>query len=437
MQVLNIVAYRDFVNERLGTKTFWGEVRDGRKQPQVSAGVIAQTIFYSLSMGHGSLLEMDNHLKEHDWAGVVLGAKRPIVYNTDAGKPLFSDSTASRSLRGMDWQKLRERLTHQGRAVLRTVPEAGRVGEFRVAAIDQSTIAGQPAVVCRLVGSVCQVNLDFEPLQKGDNEVEAAKRLLSRVQEGWGDLIDLYVVDGLYTEWFIERVQKARRRGKPAAQVVVKTREKSLKLTQKVEELTARYLQLGVAPIEGVDEDGYKSYRFLEFERIHDEALDQPLRVVKVWEEQLKGQKLKDEYYLITTLKKDQAEAAIVRAIGRARWGIENSCFRRTKQNMNARHRFSKDENAACAMVALLLLADTALEAFVVMRQRRRELKRSRKLTLRFIMRLLSESVPPMPEKDEEPHNPRQLLLFEPAGTRAKSAPRSTVSAQRGVAAAH
>ena len=262
-----------------------------------------------------------------------------------------------------------------------------------------------------MVGIIQQINLDFEPFKEGDNEVEAAKRLFDRVRENWGWLIDLYVVDGLYTQWFINRVLKSQRRNKQV-NVVVKSREKDLNLTKKVEELIEVNKNFNIKPSEFIDEGACKEVRFVEF-YVDDQALDGKIRVIKVWEQEIKGKKLKDAYYLITTLDKDAACSKLVCKIGRGRWGIENNCFRQTSQNMNGKHQFCKNNNASQAMVAFILLAEECFTAFVHYSDRANKVKRNKKVSIRFLMRSVRESIPQVdfnaPYEQEES---KQLLLF-------------------------
>jgi len=151
---------------------------------------------------------------------------------------------------------------------------------------------------------------------------------------------------------------------------------------------------------------------FMEF-NVDDQALDRKIRVIKVWEQEIKGKKLKDEYYLITTLDKDAASAKLVCKIGRGRWGIENNCFRQTSQNMNGKHQFCKDNNASQAMVAFILVAEECFTAFVNYSDRANQTKRSKKLTIRFLMRSVRESVTQIDFKTQQPkEDSKQLLLF-------------------------
>ena len=238
---INIESYRQFVTNTLGCEKYFLQIIDGRKRPQISTNAVAKSIFYGLSMGIESLLEIDNFVKTHDLAK-SLGLNK-----IESSNPLLSDSTITRSLTTMQQIQIRKLIKHAAEKILEEFKEAGMIGKFRTAAIDKSTIAGIPVVVCRLVGIAQQINLDFEAFKEGDNEVEAAKRLFDRVREDWGWLIDLYVVDGLYTQWFINRVLKTQRRGK-AVNVVVKSREKDLNLTKQVEELVQVNKKFSVMP---------------------------------------------------------------------------------------------------------------------------------------------------------------------------------------------
>lgn len=382
---IDVRDYHRYVKDTLGLGEAIEALRDKRKRPEIPAPVVFQAVLYGVSFGLESLLGIDTFVRTRD-LGSVLGLERG---------PLLSDSTMGRSLGGMKAVPVAALVRQAAQAVLERTEfkEAGRLGGFRVAIVDKSTLAGMPVVVCRLAGTAEDrpVNLDYEPVREGENEVTAAKRLIPRVVERFGARIDVMVFDGLYTEWCIKLVRSL---GK---QVVVKTREKTLLVTQKVEELAATYKRYGVEPIEGVDEDGYKQYRMMDFPKIDDETLGGPIRVVRVWEERLKGQKEKDEYHLLTTLSPPQASAVLVRQIGRGRWGIENGCFRQTSQNLKGKHRFARAGDAPEIMAGILLLAGTLLTGYLADEERRQGKKRSKKQPVKSVMRELAYSVPALP----------------------------------------
>lgn len=382
---IDVRDYHAYVNETVKLGFAIDGLRDQRKRPQITAPVVFRSVLYGVSFGLESLLGIDRFVKTRD-LGEVFGLQRG---------PLLSDSTMERSLSGMKGREVAAIVWQAAEAVLERAEfrNAGRIGEYRVAAVDKSTLAGMPVVVCRMAGRAEDrpVNLDYEPVRKGENEVTAAKRLIPRVIQRFGSRIDVLVFDGLYTEWCIKLV---RGLGK---QVVVKTREKTLLVTQKVEELVATYGKYGMKTLEGVDEDGYKQYRMMDFPKIDDATLGEPIRVIRVWEERLKGKKEKDEYHLLATLPPKEAEAILVRQIGRGRWGIENGCFRQTSQNLNGKHAFAKDAEAPEVMVGILLLAGTLLTGYLVEQETRQGRTRLKKQSVKSVMRWLGQSVPPLP----------------------------------------
>lgn len=382
---IDVRDYHTYVNETVNLGPAIEELRDERKRPQITAPVVFRSVLYGVSFGLESLLGIDTFVKTRA-LGEVLGVERG---------PLLSDSTMERSLSGMKAREVTAIVWQAAEAVLGRAEfkNAGRIGEYRVAAVDKSTLAGMPVVVCRMAGRAEDrpVNLDYEPVRKGENEVTAAKRLIPRVIQRFGSRIDVLVFDGLYTEWCIKLV---RGLGK---HVVVKTREKTLLVTRKVEELVAIYGKYGMKTLEGVDEDGYKQYRMMDFPKVDDATLGEPIRVIRVWEERLKGSKEKDEYHLLTTLSPKEAEAMLVRQIGRGRWGIENGCFRQTSQNLNGKHAFAKDGEAPEVMVGILLLAGTLLTGYLVEQETRQGRTRPKKQSVKSVMRWLGQSVPPLP----------------------------------------
>lgn len=382
---IDICDYHRYVKDTLGLGAAIEALRDKRKRPQIPAPVVFQAVLYGVSFGLESLLGIDTFVRTRD-LGSVLGLERG---------PLLSDSTMERSLSGMKAAAVAA-LVRQGAQAVLEQPEfkdAGRVGSLRVAIVDKSTLGGMPVVVCRLAGTAEDrpVNLDYEPVREGENEVTAAKRLIPRVVERFGAWIDVMVFDGLYTEWCIKMVRSLGKH------IVVKTREKSLLVTQKMEELTTTYKRYGVEPIQGVDEDGYKQYQMMDVPKVDDERLGEPLRGVRVWEQRLKGRFETDEYHLLTTLTPSEASAVLVRQIGRNRWGIENGCFRQTSQNLNGKHRFASAGEAPEIMAGILLLAGTLLTGYLAHEERRQGKKRSKKQPVKSVIRELAYSVPVLP----------------------------------------
>ncbi len=385
MLEITVGDFHEYVNKTLKLEASIEALQDKRKRPQIPASVIFRGVLYGVSFGLESLLGIDNFAKTHD-LGVVIGVERG---------PLFSDSTAERSLAGMDPSKVGELLREAAAQVLSQAPFAatGRIGPYRVAIVDKSTLGGMPVVVCRMAGNAQDqpVNLDYEAVRAGENEVTAAKRLIPRVIERYGDRIEVFVFDGLYTEWCIKLVRSFKKH------IVVKTREESLLVVQKVEELIPMYRRYGAPEVQGVDEDGYKEYRMMDFPKIDDVTLGGPIRVIKVWDERLKGPKGKDEYGLLTTLSPQEAQATLVRQIGRGRWGIENGCFRQTKQNLNGEHRFAGAGNAPEVMAGFLLLSGTLMSGYLAHEEQRQGRKRSKKQPVKSVARWLAQSVPPLP----------------------------------------
>ena len=387
MQDISLRDVRQFVNEKLGLGKRIAALRDGRRKPQISATTVFEAVLYGTLVGAESLLAVDQLLKQSD-LGEVLGIER---------SPLVSDSTMIRCLGTMKPEAIRALLRIAACEALKMALLEGeplRLGRYRVVAVDMSHMAGRKAVVARYVGPAFEVTLDFEILRKKENEVTAAKRLFERIVSELGDLFDVVVVDGLYTQWFIQR---ARQVGK---HVVVKSREKekNFTLVRRGEQWIRVHRRYGVHPTAGVDEDGYKSYRYMEIDPQTDELLAEPIRMVKVWEERIKGRQERDEHWLLSTLPREEAAPELLRHIARRRWGIENGAFRTVSQNHKAKRRGTQQGKAAEVRVGILLLSEMILRVYTWYKQTRWKSPRSRRASWQSVQKLLLRSIPPLRE---------------------------------------
>lgn len=386
MRQISLSDVRPFVNEMMGLGPAIAALTDGRRKPRIPAPTIFESVLYGTVLGIESLLAIDQFLKHSD-LGQVLGLERA---------PLVSDSTMIRSLGTMDPQVVRGLLRRAAHAALRLAREFNEpleLGDRRVVAIDMSSMVGQKAVVARYVGPTFEVSLDFEMVRPGENEVTAAKRLLPRLVKEFDDDFDTVVGDGLYTQWFIQLGKDHQK------DVVVKTREqaKDLSLVRLGEEWIQTHQRHGLEvakPGSGVDSDGYKSYRYVDTGLHQAQGVSVPIRMIKIWEQRLKGDQEKDEHWLMTSLKAPQAAVDLVRLIARRRWGIENGAFRTTSQNHKAKRQGTQEGKAPEVRVGILLLAETIVRVYTWWKERQWNSPRSRRSSWQSIQKLLMRSVP-------------------------------------------
>jgi hypothetical protein len=389
---INIFDYVNFVNTKMGLQRPFELITDERKNSRIKTQAIFKALFYAISTGHGGLLQADDFCKNSDLRQIASLPKEGIC----------SDSTITRSISTAIVSKVRKLLLISAHSRLsRYANESANLKGLWMAAIDMSSIAGLRSVVCQIVGPDFTVIVDFEPLKEKDNEVEAAKRLIVRVLNQFGNYIDAMVGDGLYTYWFLKLCRIKGVYG------VCKTREKDLELVMKAEELVEIYNRYKILEIiKGIDEDGYKRYEMVEFDmRLPGTDLD--VRVIKCWEQQLKSKRLKDEFYLITTSPKEKVSIHEVRKMGRDRWMIENRCFRWTSLALNSKHRFCKKGNAPEVLTTLILTVENCLQAYYEYKYRQRWLDKDKKRTLISVMKNLLRTVPkisyvPKAKKREE-----------------------------------
>lgn len=401
MQEINIHSYHEFFQQTLKAQELFDRLRDARKRPQVPTGLIAQAIVYSLSAGQKSLLSIDNLLSSSD-LGSILGFAR---------SPVCSDSLMAQVLKTMDPQEIRQILYQLADVLIRLrliTPQQQHPG-LRAIAIDGTTFLGREVVVCYWISQAPYVALDFEPVLNGENEIEAAKRLLPRTLERFGWAIDIVVGDGLYTGWFLKICLKHHK------DAVAKLREedaRGLKIIQAVRQRLEEQHHYGVPAQEGIDEDGQRCYALRELGTWEAFELAHKIRVVWSRQIELKGPKRHDEHWLLTSLSQKQASALVIRTIGRWRWHIENNGFRELNQKMGRKHRYTRHEMAAQIMTGLLLIAQTALQGYILWRRQSDRGLCNPKVTAQWMMRLLLGSILQFKPQQHDEQEGTHLLLF-------------------------
>jgi len=400
MQEIDLESYHEFFQKTLKVREGFAGLRDPRPRPQIPAGVIAQAIVYGLSMGQRSLLSLDNVLSVSD-LGEVLGFKR---------FPVCSDSLMAEVIKGMDPQQVREILYRQAEVLIRLGLKGSSGGEgLWACALDGSTMLGREVVVCYWVGCEPYVPLDWEPVLKGENETEAAKRLLPRVLKRFGWAIRVVVGDGLYTGWFF-KICLAE--GKEAVAKLREEDARGLKIVQAARQRRQQLQEYGVPAQEGVQEEEGCAYQLREVGEWAAFGLREKLRVIWSWQKELKGQKRKEEHWLLTTLKREKVPAVRIRGLGRSRWRIENNGFRETNQKMGRKHRYTKDEKGAQVMMGLMWVAHGGLQGYVLLKRQSDPHWRSPKHPVDFLMKLLLGSLLALKPKGKPDSEPMQGLLF-------------------------
>ena len=138
--------------------------QDGRHAPQISAGTVAEAVWFMGALGLGSLLQCDQQVRTavgQQW----FGQARAVV----------SDTTMSRSLEGMTLAPIRSLLVsayHRGRRSGLSKWD-GVLGKHRVGIVDGTCFGSYMASCLEIVGASALL-LNMEPIPKRGKELPAS-----------------------------------------------------------------------------------------------------------------------------------------------------------------------------------------------------------------------------------------------------------------------
>jgi len=205
------------------------------------------------------------------------------------------------------------------------------------------------------------VLLDAEPQRAGEDEVEAALRLLDRIYRRWPRAFDVVCGDALYTD---PRIYgwAAGKRGKYVLTVLKDERRDLLKDVSGLVQV--------VSPVETTK--GKTHRRCWDLEGLTSwPQVGRPVRVVRSLEStpvRRQGTGEVEEqvsrWIWVTTLPRDRARVDVVVDLGHARWDIENRGFNETTTRWAADHVYKHDPTAISAFGILCMIAYNVFHAF-------------------------------------------------------------------------
>lgn len=215
-------------------------------------------------------------------------------------------------------------------------------------------------VVAMLLGGQFPICLDAEPLGPHEDELAAAKRLLTRVLDAYPRAFDIVLGDALYTESQIYAL--VRSRGKDLLTVLKANQPDLLQEAQTLlEQVEPLELEHRGASCEVRDLGGFDAWP----------GLDRPLRVVRSREHrraqrQLDGisEDLLSEWLWVTTCSPQRATTAALLRLGHARWDIENQGFNELVNRWHADHVYKHSANALLTFWLMVMLAFNLFQAF-------------------------------------------------------------------------
>jgi hypothetical protein len=344
-------------------------LRDSRRRPQIATSCVWLCAFGMFALRFRSFNAFEQELR------------RPRVWEAWVGPRKPSADTLGRVLSHMDLAQLRGLMLCVHRRMWRAKALRMRAGRrMRVVAVDGHELFASRARHCSrclsrevttVTGTVTQyyhrvvtaqwvdvsvpVVLDVEPINPGEGEVVAARRLLDRLLASYGRLIDVITGDALYLEApFCRQVQEA---GK---YFIVVMKQEARELYR-----DADGLRTVVTPSQ-LENEGSRS-RVWDLEGLTSfSTLRTPVRVVWTEDEHTKaryvgGRKVirteTHRWVWATNLPRASVPAATVARWGHHRWDIENCGFNEMAALWSMDHCFVHHPTAIVALLLTLALA--------------------------------------------------------------------------------
>src|SRR6266508_3350116 len=238
-----------YLDRRFAVRQLVAGLRDGRRRPQIATATVWLAVFAMFVVRGRSFNALEQELRRPGrWEG-WLGSRR---------KP--SADTLGRMLATLELPRQRQLVATINRQAWRRKTIHGRPGEaYRVVGVDghelwasrarccgecltrEVMVRGEKVleyyhrvVVAQWVGVTPPAILDVERVRPGEGEVVAARRLVARVMQTYGRLVDVIVADALYLEGpFIRTVRDAGKH------VVVVLKQEARELYQDADRLRA------------------------------------------------------------------------------------------------------------------------------------------------------------------------------------------------------
>ena len=359
-----------YLDRRFAVRPLVAGLRDGRRRPQIATATVWLAVFAMFVVRLRSFNALEQELRRpRRWEGWVGSGRKP------------SADTLGRVLGTWGLAEQRQMVATLNRQAWRRKTIHGRPGEaYRVVAVDghelwasrarccqecltrEVVVRGEKVVeyshrvvVAQWVGVTPPAILDVERLRPHEGEVVAARRLVERVVQTYGRLLDVIVADALYLEGpFIRTVRDAGKH------VVVVLKQEARELYQDADQLRA--LQPPV-----VREEGARTTRLWDLPGLTSfPTVGAAMRVVWAEEQTTKrrrrGGRLETvveaaRWIWVTDLLPAAVPAATIQRWGHDRWDLENRGFNELTMLWHMDHCF---RHHPTAVEALLLTLATA-----------------------------------------------------------------------------
>ena len=366
------IRFFKYVYKYFKLKQISQSMSDGRKNPLISASAIFWFIFFVFMSQLGSFNRMDelrkNKIQKRRLEALIGG--------------LFpSLDTVAYSLNTFCNLKLRDAL-HLIYTLLqrRHIIERLRVGGYLILSLDghelfcsrnihcplclQRTIHTKNGdvteyyhriVVAQIVGGFICIPLDLEPILPGEDEVQAASRLIERIIKKYPKGFDVVTVDSLYLRASFVKLIKSH--GEKIVCVIKDERRELIVDAREIFNTQQPYVTADSKKrYERWDEEDFTSWTQLGF----------PIRVVRSKEIKFKGrQQTTSDWLWATTLSKNDANTDTVCQIAHSRWDIENQGFNEAVTFYNIDHCFKHHPNAIEAIILIYFIVYILHKAFL------------------------------------------------------------------------
>lgn len=346
-----------------------GRVRDGRRRPQIPTSAVWLAAFTLCSLRFRSFNAFEQELRRPRVFEALLGPRKP------------SADTLGRVLSLLNVEDLRAFVRHVHQRMWRAKSICRRSGHGqRVIAVDGhelwssrarccpdcstrrlTTAEGEVVEYYHRVVMACWIDvslpviIDLEPVMPGEGEVVAARRLMGRLVEGYGRLVDVWAGDALYLE------------APFCAQVLASGKHFVVVMKQEARELYQDAARLRELVPPTVVREGDRTTRLWDLPDLQTfSTLRAPVRVVWADYERevttvVGGRKRRQTetstWVWVTDLSTEIVPATTIARWGHHRWDIENRAFNELANLWAMNHCFIHNTVAVTALLLTMAMA--------------------------------------------------------------------------------
>jgi hypothetical protein len=356
-------------------------VRDSRPKAQIPTAVFPATFFLMFCCRLPSFNELEQHKdrSKGSWRRWLEGSRLP-----------SADELAYTSER-LDPEGLRDCLGHLYGRLKRNKVLEPRHG-WMLAAIDghetnssykrccksclqrELTVNGvkkiqyyHRLVVFQLIARDFYLLLDVEMVRPGEDEGQAALRLLARVLENHPRCFDVLTADALYLRPSVIHLLESH--GKELVAVLKANQPELLgEARTLLPAEPARVFHTPAAPGKPA-----RRVELRELDDFHTETISTALRIVHAHETGTRRERIADQWvhtpidshwYWATTLPTSLAEGRVVFDFGHDRWKIENEGFNELVTHWHSKHCFHHHSNTFVVLWLVLFMAHAVFHCF-------------------------------------------------------------------------